>query len=364
MFNKNIQRIKLSVTTDCNLNCQYCFVKKTAEMMKFGTAKKAVDLLIQSQGIDKIFSIYGGEPLLNYGLLKKIIPYAYTQAEIFRKRITVSCCTNGTLIDENCLSLFRDYNIKLHLSLAGDKVQQDKFRHYSKNRSSYDLIMKKLPLIRKKLSEKDLGVCFCIFPYRVSKMYSGFRHLVDDLEFKLVNFEIIRKFKKWTANAIIDFLSGYDRIIREIINDIPKNKFLYLNSICWELKYSYLSSMMSSVDGSADCPFRFNLEIYPSGDMAFSAFLINRSYARRYLIGNINNGIRSKFLRCRFGQDKNECRECFLQYFYDDNSKPEELYLKNCYNLFSQKAAKTIEKYALFYKTFASYIHNAKQMVS
>ena len=191
------------------------------------------------------------------------------------------------------------------------------------------LIMKKLPLIRKKFLEKDLCVCFCIFPYRIRTMFSGFRHLVDDLGFKLVNFEIIQRYKKWTANAITDFLLGYNKIIYEIIKNIPKNKFLYLNSVCWELKHGYLSSKINNVRGSTDCPIRFNLEVYPSGDMAFSPFLINSSYAHRHLIGNINNGIRTKFLHCSFGQNKNECRGCLLQYFYDKKSTPEESYLKN-----------------------------------
>ncbi len=132
MTNKRINRIKLTITTQCNLNCDYCFVKKTNEYMELATAKNSVDLLLRSQGKDKLLSIYGGEPLLNFKLIEKISPYAISQAEKLKKNLIITVCTNATLLEEKYLDFFKKYNIKLIVSLAGEKSGQDKFRNFQK----------------------------------------------------------------------------------------------------------------------------------------------------------------------------------------------------------------------------------------
>src|SRR3989338_10116842 len=97
--NKEINKIKLALTTRCNLSCPYCFVDKTGKNMSLEVAKKAIDILIKSKGTNKLLSMYGGEILLEFNLLKEICNYAQNQAKINEKILTISICTNATLIE-------------------------------------------------------------------------------------------------------------------------------------------------------------------------------------------------------------------------------------------------------------------------
>lgn len=76
-----LQSICLQVTQDCNLRCKYCAYSENYKnrvhnnkTMSIETAKKAVDFLIHNSSESDIvgISFYGGEPLLNFKLIRKV----------------------------------------------------------------------------------------------------------------------------------------------------------------------------------------------------------------------------------------------------------------------------------------------------
>lgn len=103
----------LWVTTDCNLNCKYCYAHggKIQNYMSFETAKKAIDSI---GNFPLKIQFAGGEPLLGLDLIEKVCSYVEE-----RKNTTLHIQTNGTLIDERFISLVKKYNIKLGLSMDG-----------------------------------------------------------------------------------------------------------------------------------------------------------------------------------------------------------------------------------------------------
>ena len=85
--NKKINRLKIAITTKCNLSCNYCFVKKKNKTINYKIAKKSINILLLSKGKNKLLSIYGGEIFLEYKLLKRIIKYSQKKAKDINKKL-------------------------------------------------------------------------------------------------------------------------------------------------------------------------------------------------------------------------------------------------------------------------------------
>lgn len=83
-----VKSLCLNIAHDCNLRCKYCFASQgdydthKRELMSFDVAKRAVDLLIRStEGKRQHCEIdfFGGEPLMNFDVVKQTIEYIREQ---------------------------------------------------------------------------------------------------------------------------------------------------------------------------------------------------------------------------------------------------------------------------------------------
>jgi uncharacterized protein len=356
-MNKRINKIKLAISTECNLKCPYCFVKKTNEKMNLATGQKAVDLLIQSPGREKILAMYGGEPLLNFEFIKKIIPYASFQAQQFKKDIIFSICTNGTLLNLAYLNFFKKYNIKLIISLVGSSLVHNRFRYFNKKIGSYGFFKKNLSLVFKKIPSQNLGASFCVFPSLSHRIYKDFNHLIK-LGFNYINFEIIRDFEIWSEKKVLNFSINLNKIIKDIFYNISREKNIFLNPINWEIKYQIFSSKPP-----LKCPFNYDLEIYPSGDMAFSPFLLNLNEKENYIIGNINKFIARKFNKCQFNPKSRQCQKCETDYYKGCNSDKQANQVYDLYQSHCLKAAEQIQHFSYKNKRFYAYVQKIKKEI-
>jgi len=354
LANKYIYKTKLTVTTSCNLGCDYCFVKKTNEMMAESTAKKAVDLLLGSRGEHKLLSIYGGEPLLNFELIRTVIIYATAKARAMNKRLTANLCTNAVLIERRHLDFFRKYNIKLIISLAGSKYTHDKFRHTGLGGGTYDLVKAKLSGIFENLPRENIGASLCVFPATAHRLRRELKHLLQ-LGFNHVNFEIIREYQNWSEARIRGAVLGLKDIISRVLASIVKGKHIFINPVCWEIKYANISRSL--------CPFNYSLEVYPSGEMAFSPFLLNTQDKDRFIIGNVNRGVTSEFSGCRYGRAKKTCQNCKSAYFraYDSDTGANKLHIIYC--LLMLEAARKISARSRRNALFQDYVHKIENAI-
>ncbi len=118
---------------------------------------------------------------------------------------------------------------------------------------------------------------------------------------------------------------------------------LFLNPINWEIKYQKISQSLK-----IECPFWYNLEVYPSGVMAFSPFLLNSSDKEKHIIGNVNSGFLGRFKKCKYNFENQNCQMCQFNYCsdYQDADKKAEIVYGICRNL-CLKAARDIRSNAL-----------------
>lgn len=115
------------LTNACNMCCVYCQAQDSAQekkgKMDRETAKKAVDIALQSPNQYLTFEFQGGEPLLNFEIIKFIVEYS--QEKKNDKVITYSLVTNTLLLQEEMLDFFEKYPISVSTSLDGDQKIHD-----------------------------------------------------------------------------------------------------------------------------------------------------------------------------------------------------------------------------------------------
>ena len=143
--------MELILTSDCNLRCSYCFERDEQPFdMSDEVAFTAVDFLISTSRHIKDLTIllFGGEPMMRFDLIQRIIPYADNKAKKAGKTISWDMTTNGTLIDEDRAKWMAQHKVKYLLSLDGAKEDHDRYRKFPDGTSSYGLIMERLPMLK------------------------------------------------------------------------------------------------------------------------------------------------------------------------------------------------------------------------
>lgn len=139
----NIAALSLNMAQGCNLRCTYCFAGEgdygVKGMMSFETAQKAISML--SEGKKNFHLIFfGGEPLLNFGVIQQIVDWTQTLPVKF----TYGMTTNGTLLSEEKVKWLHDYDVAVTISYDGKGI-------HAKNRLNKDKISNSEILVEKKL---------------------------------------------------------------------------------------------------------------------------------------------------------------------------------------------------------------------
>ena len=152
----------LCVTHKCNLNCVYCYQKhKSNAFMSFETAKECIDTLYNNFENKQVFelSFIGGEPLLNFEVIKKV--YEYVQEKGYPPPDHFFITTNGTLLTDEMKEWFTKHkdNFILGLSLDGTPEVHNKNRSNSFDSIDIPFFLKNYPnqAVKMTLSEESLS---------------------------------------------------------------------------------------------------------------------------------------------------------------------------------------------------------------
>ncbi|MDD5067656.1 MAG: radical SAM protein [bacterium] len=108
--------LTLILTLRCNLDCSFCSGVKSRISMDPETARRAVDLFLPLEGKRKTIKFFGGEPLLEFGLLKETVIYAEKKGKELDKDLKFTITTNGILLTAGILAFFKEHGIELVMS--------------------------------------------------------------------------------------------------------------------------------------------------------------------------------------------------------------------------------------------------------
>ncbi len=148
MKSDEVKALCIHICHDCNFRCRYCFADEGAyhsarEFMSEETAKAAVDFLIANSGKRKVLEMdfFGGEPLMNLGVLKKTVYYAKEQAAKAGKKFLFTTTTNALLLNDETIEFFNEEMENVVLSLDGRKEVHDEIRKTVNGRGSFDYVI-------------------------------------------------------------------------------------------------------------------------------------------------------------------------------------------------------------------------------
>lgn len=168
-----IKALCLHVAHTCNLNCEYCFASQGKyenlygpdserggkphgrALMTLEVGKRALDFLVENSGSRTNLEVdfFGGEPLMNWEVVKEIVRYGRELEKLHNKRFRFTLTTNGMLIDDDVIDFANKEMHNVVLSLDGRKEVHDRLRKTIGGKGSYDTIVPKF----QKLVEKRGG---------------------------------------------------------------------------------------------------------------------------------------------------------------------------------------------------------------
>jgi radical SAM protein with 4Fe4S-binding SPASM domain len=209
----------VSLAKDCNLNCNYCFMNATNNkglLMNKETAKKVVDFIFQSPSKAIEIHFTGGEPLLNFEIMKFIVNYSKEKNKEKKKKLSFSITTNLTILNKEIIELFKKENFSVTVSIDGPKEI-----HEANRGKNFDLIMKNI----KKLRENNIETHF--LPVITKLSLKKWKEIVDFFVFEL-NYNLIHwKYMYKTGRAALnwnkigysaeEFVDSWKKVINYLI---------------------------------------------------------------------------------------------------------------------------------------------------
>ena len=145
-----VKALCLHVAHTCNLNCSYCFASQgkyhgERALMTFEVGKRALDFLMENSGsrVNLEVDFFGGEPLMNWKVVKELVAYARSQETVRNKKFRFTLTTNGLLIDDDVIEFANREMHNVVLSLDGRKEIHDRLRVDCAGQGSYERIVPK-----------------------------------------------------------------------------------------------------------------------------------------------------------------------------------------------------------------------------
>ena len=145
-----IKALCLHIAHTCNLNCSYCFASQgkyhgDRALMSFEVGKRAIDFLVENSGTRRNLEVdfFGGEPLMNFDVVKKIVEYARSIEKEKNKNFRFTLTTNGVLVDDDVIDFSNREMSNVVLSLDGRKEVHDRYRVDYAGNGSWEKIVPK-----------------------------------------------------------------------------------------------------------------------------------------------------------------------------------------------------------------------------
>ena len=148
--NTVVKALCLHVAHTCNLNCEYCFAAQgkyhgERAVMSLEVGKASIDFLIKHSGTRRNLEVdfFGGEPLMNFDVVKEIVAYARSIEKEHNKNFRFTLTTNGVLVDDEVIEWANRECHNVVLSLDGREEVHDRLRKTVNGKGSYATIVPK-----------------------------------------------------------------------------------------------------------------------------------------------------------------------------------------------------------------------------
>lgn len=315
-----INAMDILISEDCNLACKYCFIKNSkyhgkSALMKSDVGEKTIDFLIRESGIQKDLFIcfFGGEPLINFKVLEKIVIYALEEGRKNNKHFHFSITTNGTLLSDEIVEFIYEHHIEVLISIDGDIHSQNLNRPLSGGGDSYIKIMDNL----KKLDQRNISYSAraTVSSFTKNKIAENYEHLIL-LGFKRIHFEnaLAPKGKVFITNKndVKEINKQYSFISKKIIKNIKSSQPYNIETFPLPLE-SIITKKTNFYSCTAGKGY---ISVNPNGDIYLCHRLVgDESFFLGNVIEDTYNVKWAEIIRNEMSiENRKKCRKCWARY--------------------------------------------------
>ena len=323
-FKNNSNVIKamcLHVAHTCNLNCSYCFAAQgkyqgERAVMSYEVGKRAFDFLIENSGTRRNLEVdfFGGEPLMNWDVVKKLVAYARSIEKEHNKNFRFTLTTNGILIDDEVIDFLNREMSNVVLSLDGRKEVNDHFRRDLGGKGSYDRIVPKF----RRLVEAREGKNYYVrgtYTHNNVDFTNDILHMAD-LGFTELSMEPVvcppGDPYALTEEDLPKLFEQYEILATEMIKRKKEGRGFTFYHYMIDLKngpciYKRITGCGSGTEYVSVTPWG---ELYPCHQFVGD---------EKYSLGNIYDGITNKEIQDEFrscnAYAREECRDCWAKLY-------------------------------------------------
>lgn len=317
-----VKAMCLHISHDCNLRCEYCFAStgdfgKGRKLMSFETGKKAIDFLLEKSEDRQTLELdfFGGEPLMNFDVVKQIVEYARSKEKEYNKKFRFTITTNGMLLDDDKIEFINKEMSNVVLSIDGRKEINDKVRKRVDGTGCYDTILPKFKNLVAKRGDKDYYVRGTFTKYNLDfsdDVFSLYNEGFDQISVEPVVCEPEKPYAL-TEKELSDIFNEYERLATRIIENEKKgNK-----------KFNFFHFMIDLDQGpcaikrlrGCGCGNEY-VAITPDGDIYPCHQFVGHE---EYKMGNLNDGTFDLDMKNEFANShiytKPECKNCWAKFY-------------------------------------------------
>lgn len=314
-----IKALCLNVAHACNMRCRYCFAGQgtfgqESGLMSLEIGQKAIDFLIKhSQGVKNLeIDFFGGEPLLNFSVVKGIVAYARQQELIYGKKFHFTLTTNSLLLDQEVIDYVIEQELSVILSLDGRPQVNDYNRPLASGQGSYTSI---LPKIRTMVDAHPPSYYIRgTFTRDNLDFASDVKHIVDQGFTSLSLEPAIGADDSWAIQEedLPAVLQEYDRLADLLLEYHQQGVDIHFFHFDLDLQRGPCLAKRHSGCG-AGVEY---LVVTPSGDIYACHQLVGID---EFLMGNVSQGDVDRRVLSTFAANtltsKEECRKCWARYY-------------------------------------------------
>ncbi len=323
-FKKNntvIKALCLHIAHTCNLNCEYCFASQgkyhgDRALMSLEVGKRAIDFLVENSGTRTNLEVdfFGGEPLMNWDVVKDIVNYARSIEKEKKKNFRFTLTTNGVLVDDDVIEFANKEMHNVVLSLDGRKEVHDHLRKTINGKGSYDTIVPKFQEFVKRRGDKGYYLRGT-FTHNNTDFTNDIFHMAD-LGFTELSMEPVVCAPEDPYALTYDDLSvlfeQYEILAKEMLNREKEGRPITFYHYMIDLTsgpciYKRISGCGSGTEYMAVTPWG---ELFPCHQFVGDP---------KYSLGNIYEGVTNKDAQDEFklcnAYAKPECKDCWAKLY-------------------------------------------------
>ncbi|MEG0292256.1 MAG: thioether cross-link-forming SCIFF peptide maturase [Anaerovoracaceae bacterium] len=316
-----VKAICLHVAHDCNMDCGYCFAGKgeykgEKGMMPYEVGVKALDFLVENSGSRHNLEVdfFGGEPLLNWNVVKKLVRYGRTLEAKHNKNFRFTLTTNGLMLNDEIIEFCNEEMSNVVISLDGKPDVHNNMRKTRDGGDTYDRIIESFKDLAVSRKQKDYYMRGTYTSYN-KEFASDIIHMADE-GFKELSMEPVVAPKEapyaLSEKDLPILKKQYEILAKEMLKRKAEgNEFNFYHFSVDLTGGPCISKRISGCGVGTEY-----LAITPKGDIYPCHQFVGED---EFCLGNIFSGIDNldcldRFSGCNVYSHK-ECQDCFAKLY-------------------------------------------------